>query len=177
VDVNLNVWARAQPSSVVLRTNPVFQLSLTLRVGKMKRCGSSSIFACLAHSLPGRDVDDVERQCAAEKGCMLYMGKDKFENEELIKHAWPEDVWFHVDRESSAHVYIRLPRCQTLNPESDFHGESSAHVDTFTSAFLCAAPRPLPASTPALPNQSNAMGSTPSPSTRQPPPAQGVVGE
>jgi predicted ribosome quality control (RQC) complex YloA/Tae2 family protein len=39
------------------------------------------------------------------------MGKDKFENEELIKHAWPEDVWFHVDRESSAHVYIRLPRC------------------------------------------------------------------
>ena len=83
---------------------------------------------------------------------MLYMGKDKFENEELIKHAWPEDVWFHVDR------------------------ESSAHVDTFASAFLCAAPRPLPASTPALPNQSNAMGSTPPPSTRRPLPAQGAVG-
>eukprot|EP00285_Hemiselmis_virescens_P014470 CAMPEP_0173391988 /NCGR_PEP_ID=MMETSP1356-20130122/18699_1 /TAXON_ID=77927 ORGANISM="Hemiselmis virescens, Strain PCC157" /NCGR_SAMPLE_ID=MMETSP1356 /ASSEMBLY_ACC=CAM_ASM_000847 /LENGTH=237 /DNA_ID=CAMNT_0014349697 /DNA_START=6 /DNA_END=719 /DNA_ORIENTATION=+ len=44
------------------------------------------------------------------EGCMLYMGKDKFENEELIKHSWPEDVWFHVDKESSAHVYIRLPR-------------------------------------------------------------------
>ena len=23
----------------------------------------------------------------------LYMGRDKFENEELIKFAWPEDVW------------------------------------------------------------------------------------
>ncbi|EGF98210.1 uncharacterized protein MELLADRAFT_54244 [Melampsora larici-populina 98AG31] len=39
----------------------------------------------------------------------LYMGKDKHENEYLIKHAWPEDVWFHVDKLSSAHVYIRLP--------------------------------------------------------------------
>ena len=24
----------------------------------------------------------------------LYMGRDKFENEELIKFAWPEDVWY-----------------------------------------------------------------------------------
>ena len=37
------------------------------------------------------------------------MGRDKFENEELIKHMWPEDVWFHVDDLSSAHVYLRLP--------------------------------------------------------------------
>jgi len=37
------------------------------------------------------------------------MGKDKHENEELIKHAWGEDIWFHVDKLSSAHVYIRLP--------------------------------------------------------------------
>ncbi|KAL2919366.1 hypothetical protein HK105_201009 [Polyrhizophydium stewartii] len=38
----------------------------------------------------------------------IYMGKDKFENEELIKHGWEEDVWFHVDKLSSAHVYLRL---------------------------------------------------------------------
>ncbi|KEI39104.1 uncharacterized protein L969DRAFT_88555 [Mixia osmundae IAM 14324] len=37
------------------------------------------------------------------------MGVDKFENEDLIKHAWPEDVWFHVDKVSSAHVYLRMP--------------------------------------------------------------------
>jgi hypothetical protein len=37
------------------------------------------------------------------------MGKDKFENEDLIKHGWPNDVWFHVDKLSSAHVYLRLP--------------------------------------------------------------------
>ncbi|KAJ2648671.1 Coiled-coil domain-containing protein 25 [Coemansia sp. RSA 1250] len=39
---------------------------------------------------------------------VIYMGKDKFENEDLIKHGWPEDVWFHVDKLSSAHVYLRL---------------------------------------------------------------------
>ncbi|KAJ2080553.1 Coiled-coil domain-containing protein 25 [Coemansia sp. RSA 988] len=44
---------------------------------------------------------------------LIYMGKDKFENEDLIKHGWPEDVWFHVDKLSSAHVYLRLPKGQT----------------------------------------------------------------
>jgi len=40
---------------------------------------------------------------------IVYMGKDKFENEDLIKYGWPEDIWFHVDRYSSAHIYLRLP--------------------------------------------------------------------
>ncbi|EAT83928.1 hypothetical protein HBI56_061070 [Parastagonospora nodorum] len=39
----------------------------------------------------------------------IYMGKDKVENEDLIKHGWDEDIWFHVDNLSSAHVYVRLP--------------------------------------------------------------------
>ncbi|KOB75114.1 Coiled Coil Domain containing Protein 25 [Operophtera brumata] len=38
----------------------------------------------------------------------LFMGADKHENEDLIKWGWPEDVWFHVDKVSSAHVYLRL---------------------------------------------------------------------
>lgn len=29
-------------------------------------------------------------------------------DEELLKWAWPEDIWFHVDKHSSAHVYLRL---------------------------------------------------------------------
>lgn len=37
------------------------------------------------------------------------MGKDKFENEDLIKWGLPIDIWFHVDGYSSAHVYLRLP--------------------------------------------------------------------
>eukprot|EP00201_Polytomella_parva_P020971 CAMPEP_0175045988 /NCGR_PEP_ID=MMETSP0052_2-20121109/4770_1 /TAXON_ID=51329 ORGANISM="Polytomella parva, Strain SAG 63-3" /NCGR_SAMPLE_ID=MMETSP0052_2 /ASSEMBLY_ACC=CAM_ASM_000194 /LENGTH=198 /DNA_ID=CAMNT_0016309663 /DNA_START=1 /DNA_END=597 /DNA_ORIENTATION=- len=37
------------------------------------------------------------------------MGKDKYENEGLIKYGLPSDVWFHVDNMSSAHVYLRLP--------------------------------------------------------------------
>ena len=36
------------------------------------------------------------------------MGRDKLENEYLIKYGLEEDVWFHVDDLSSAHVYLRL---------------------------------------------------------------------
>eukprot|EP00735_Rhodelphis_limneticus_P001025 TRINITY_DN11572_c0_g1::TRINITY_DN11572_c0_g1_i1::g.22026::m.22026 TRINITY_DN11572_c0_g1::TRINITY_DN11572_c0_g1_i1::g.22026 ORF type:complete len:230 (-),score=76.71,sp/Q7T312/CCD25_DANRE/54.41/1e-69,DUF814/PF05670.8/2.5e-24,DUF814/PF05670.8/1.3e+04,DUF1764/PF08576.5/14 TRINITY_DN11572_c0_g1_i1:74-712(-) len=39
----------------------------------------------------------------------IYMGRDKYENEDLIKYGWQNDVWFHVDDMSSAHVYLRLP--------------------------------------------------------------------
>ena len=28
----------------------------------------------------------------------LFMGLDKYENEDLIQWGWPEDVWFHVDK-------------------------------------------------------------------------------
>lgn len=60
----------------------------------------------------------------------IYMGKDKVEStsrspvhmidihsyrsdEDLIKYAWPQDVWFHVDKLSSAHVYLRMPEGMT----------------------------------------------------------------
>ncbi|KAI4498108.1 hypothetical protein M0802_006932 [Mischocyttarus mexicanus] len=45
----------------------------------------------------------------------LFMGVDKYENEDLIKWGWPEDVWFHVDKFSSAHVYLRLHAGQTID--------------------------------------------------------------
>ncbi|KLO05366.1 cytoplasmic protein [Schizopora paradoxa] len=46
---------------------------------------------------------------AIDPPATIYMGKDKHENEDLIKYAWPQDVWFHVDKLSSAHVYLRMP--------------------------------------------------------------------
>lgn len=49
----------------------------------------------------------------------IYMGKDKYENEDLIKYGLPEDVWFHVDDLSSAHVYLRMKPGMTLNDISD----------------------------------------------------------
>lgn len=54
---------------------------------------------------------------AAEDGrkYLMYMGKDKYENEDLIKYGLPEDCWFHVDDLSSAHVYLRLQPNQTLD--------------------------------------------------------------
>ncbi|KAK1736192.1 DUF814 domain-containing protein [Skeletonema marinoi] len=45
----------------------------------------------------------------------IYMGKDKYENEDLIKYGHPEDCWFHVDDLSSAHVYLRLHAGQTMD--------------------------------------------------------------
>jgi hypothetical protein len=82
----------------------------------------------------------------------IYMGRDKVENEELIAHGWPEDVWcapqrnatqrspgfvadaawratapsrFHVDRLSSAHVYMRLAKGETV---ADISKEARACV-------------------------------------------------
>ncbi|WVO13989.1 hypothetical protein L204_101614 [Cryptococcus depauperatus] len=46
----------------------------------------------------------------------IYMGKDKVENEELLRYGLSTDVWFHVDKLSSAHVYLR-------QPEGQPHGE------------------------------------------------------
>lgn len=40
-------------------------------------------------------------------------------DEDLIKWGWPEDVWFHVDKVSSAHVYLRLqPVCMHIATNS-----------------------------------------------------------
>ncbi|RKO97437.1 hypothetical protein CXG81DRAFT_29585 [Caulochytrium protostelioides] len=38
----------------------------------------------------------------------IYVGKDKYENDEILKYGSDRDVWFHVDKLSSAHVYYRL---------------------------------------------------------------------
>ncbi|WRT67224.1 uncharacterized protein IL334_004190 [Kwoniella shivajii] len=55
----------------------------------------------------------------------IYMGRDKVENEELLKCGLPTDIWFHVDKLSSAHVYLRQPPDQP-------HGE----WDKLPSALL-----------------------------------------
>lgn len=49
----------------------------------------------------------------------IYMGEDKYENEDLLKWAFPEDVWFHVDKLSSAHVYLRLKPGESLEDISE----------------------------------------------------------
>ncbi|KAK3179884.1 Coiled-coil domain-containing protein 25 [Lecanicillium sp. MT-2017a] len=47
----------------------------------------------------------------------IYVGKDKYENEDLIKFGWEEDIWyagtFHVDKLSSAHIYLRMEEGQS----------------------------------------------------------------
>lgn len=76
-------------------------------------------------------------------GHLVYKGKDKFENEQLIKFAFPQDIWFHVDDYSSAHVYLRLNSGETwdtiaqgtlaeicqLVKENSIEGSKKAKVD------------------------------------------------
>eukprot|EP00012_Vannella_robusta_P003960 CAMPEP_0206186684 /NCGR_PEP_ID=MMETSP0166-20121206/2548_1 /ASSEMBLY_ACC=CAM_ASM_000260 /TAXON_ID=95228 /ORGANISM="Vannella robusta, Strain DIVA3 518/3/11/1/6" /LENGTH=194 /DNA_ID=CAMNT_0053602113 /DNA_START=1048 /DNA_END=1632 /DNA_ORIENTATION=- len=71
------------------------------------------------------------------------MGKDKFENEELIKYGLPTDLWFHVDNLSSAHVYLRVPdgasldnipanvleECCQIVKDNSIKGKKEAKVD------------------------------------------------
>lgn len=56
-------------------------------------------------------------------GHKIYMGADKYENEDLIRYGLPEDIWFHVDDMSSAHVYLRLNKNEKLEdvPHSLIH--------------------------------------------------------
>ena len=84
-------------------------------------------------------------------GHFIFMGRDKVENEDLIKYGLPEDVWcaarvtaslrraaahrrapaaarrFHVDKLSSAHVYMRVQRGETM---ADLSKEARARRDT-----------------------------------------------
>ena len=39
---------------------------------------------------------------------IVYMGKDKYENEEMLKYSQKENLWFHVEKLSSAHLYLQL---------------------------------------------------------------------
>ncbi|PNY25444.1 Coiled-coil domain-containing protein 25 [Tolypocladium capitatum] len=57
-----------------------------------------------------------------EPSGFIYVGKDKFENEDLIKFGWEEDVClppanarpqFHADKLSSAHIYLRMREGQS----------------------------------------------------------------
>ena len=80
------------------------------------------------HRVFFQDRSRSERRVVHTPPVTIYMGKDKVESacvphplasntlyltftpdEDLIKYAWPQDVWFHVDKLSSAHVYLRLP--------------------------------------------------------------------
>uniref|UniRef100_A0A8C8VWZ0 Coiled-coil domain-containing protein 25 n=1 Tax=Peromyscus maniculatus bairdii TaxID=230844 RepID=A0A8C8VWZ0_PERMB len=44
----------------------------------------------------------------------VYTGKEKYENEDLIKYGWPEDIWSHVDKRSLSHVYLQLQTGETM---------------------------------------------------------------
>lgn len=68
---------------------------------------------------------------------LMYMGRDKVENEELIRWGWPEDVWFHVDKHSSAHVYIRLLEGQTIEDVPEEVIEDCAQLTKLNSIEGC----------------------------------------
>ncbi|KAK6457737.1 uncharacterized protein RJT20DRAFT_125570 [Scheffersomyces xylosifermentans] len=48
---------------------------------------------------------------------IIYMGRDKVENDPLIKHSHPKNIWFHVDNYSSAHLYLQLTKEELVSPK------------------------------------------------------------
>jgi len=56
----------------------------------------------------GRDKVESDRSLVKSKQSCPLIPIWRLD-EELIKYAWPQDVWFHVDKLSSAHVYLRMP--------------------------------------------------------------------
>ena len=67
----------------------------------------------------------------------IYMGRDKYENEELIRYGWDEDLWFHVDKLSSAHVYLRLPRGDDIGDVPQEIVEECAQLTKLNSIEGC----------------------------------------
>ena len=66
--------------------------------------------------------------------CIVYMGADQFENDALIEWGLPTDIWFHVDRHSSAHVYLRLP--MEAAPDCPEDGRSASYMDLVPESVI-----------------------------------------
>jgi predicted ribosome quality control (RQC) complex YloA/Tae2 family protein len=64
----------------------------------------------------------------SSEGYTIYMGADKYENEDLIRYGLLEDMWFHVEDLSSAHVYLRLRKNQRLEDVSPQTVEECAQL-------------------------------------------------
>lgn len=68
------------------------------------------------------DLDDFGGSDDPNLQAVIYMGKDKVENDPLIKHSNPKNIWFHVDNHSSAHLYLQLTEEQLV---------TFTNIDTF----------------------------------------------
>jgi len=53
--------------------------------------------------------DKVESSYDSSTFAYSFLAYWRIADEDLIKYALPQDIWFHVDKLSSAHVYLRLP--------------------------------------------------------------------
>ena len=88
-----------------------------------------------------------------QKDIICYVGRDKHENEYLIKYGWPGDIWFHVEGLSSAHVYFRIKNLHANTripvegiPIDDCKSAYEFAVEMFGTIViaLCSSHLPLP---------------------------------
>ncbi|MCJ1231916.1 hypothetical protein MMC12_008595 [Toensbergia leucococca] len=66
----------------------------------------------------------------------IYVGKDKFENEDLIKHGWEEDVWVRIG-----------PTSCTTREKKGGRGSSARKVETNNGDAYSSTPTTSPAPT------------------------------
>lgn len=77
---------------------------------------------------------------ACSPDLICYVGEQKFENEHLIAYGWPEDIWFHVDGHSSAHIYARMPKGQGIDDLTEEQIEHLAQLTKQNSIEGCKLP-------------------------------------
>ena len=77
------------------------------------------VYFFTAEYTPPTDPNDFLADSPATQTYEVYMGKDKYENDLLIRYGLDLDVWFHVDNLSSAHVYLRMKEGMVLDDIPD----------------------------------------------------------
>ena len=84
----------------------------------------------------GQCLNDSKHITLSSDDIICYVGRDKHENEHLIKYGWPGDIWYVLHRQWPSYL---LPKCRFLTTFAPlilillfgrFHveGLSSAHV-------------------------------------------------
>jgi hypothetical protein len=93
-----STWERIR-SRVRTKSEHAHQFTDDQRVSYLITCLNTLVTLCV--TLP----------VALRSGCHATISApaSALADEDLIKYAWPNDVWFHVDKLSSAHVYLRMP--------------------------------------------------------------------
>ncbi|KAK8144840.1 hypothetical protein G3M48_005247 [Beauveria asiatica] len=143
----------------VLRAKRFYDLNRPVR--KPSRVIAAVAIHSLGYTTAHRSVAMVYYYTSAvvDPPGFIYVGKDKFENEDLIKFGWDEDVWYAyilAKLPKTAHIYLRMNEGQQWDslPENlvmDLAHLTKANSIEGSSCSLLTCPTTFPADPTPLP--------------------------